>query len=106
MADSRWIRRLARGAGLARKNGPIPLDSWNREAVSRAAMVALSSSLSGSQSHNRGCVLNREAQATIQVDKALGMQCEGCEEDLLLKCVELEKNDANRTLQKVGVDRP
>ncbi|THG18466.1 hypothetical protein TEA_013758 [Camellia sinensis var. sinensis] len=36
-------------------------------------MVALFSSLSGSRSQNHGCVLRREAQATIQVGKALGV---------------------------------
>ncbi|GMP85750.1 hypothetical protein CsSME_00038791 [Camellia sinensis var. sinensis] len=34
VADSRWVRRMARGASLVRKKRPLPMGSWTEERFS------------------------------------------------------------------------
>ncbi|KAL7229687.1 hypothetical protein ACSBR2_008237 [Camellia fascicularis] len=82
VADSRWIRRMARGAGFVRKMRPIHVGSWNRGAIFRATIVVMSSSMLSSQSQNRGYLMHREAQAIVQVGKALGVEIEFMAVDL------------------------
>ncbi|GMP56130.1 hypothetical protein CsSME_00020718 [Camellia sinensis var. sinensis] len=63
-------------------------------AVFRSAVVAIS--LSMASGNSRGRRLLTEAEASIQIGKALGLECEGKEEEVLSKLHDLEAQDKQR----------
>lgn len=71
-------------------------------ATFRAAAAAISLSVSQSiDSRNMRKLLN-EAQATIQLGKILGLNCECKKEEVVSKIIELEEKDLER-IEGVGV---
>ncbi|THG05886.1 hypothetical protein TEA_030110 [Camellia sinensis var. sinensis] len=89
----------SRGRGRRRvhRNVASFSGSFQRGALLRAAVVALSHSQSqNSRSSRRRKLAIEEAHATLQLGKRLGMNCEGKENEVVQKIVELELQDAER----------
>ncbi|KAI8021130.1 Cysteine-rich receptor-like protein kinase 10 [Camellia lanceoleosa] len=90
------IRRLARGAKISKIRGSMPVGSWHREILFRAALNAVSSSLSDRHDNDREKQLVFEAQETIGVGRILGLNCNGMEQEAIQRCMEFEQKDVDR----------
>ncbi|XP_028126943.1 uncharacterized protein LOC114323538 [Camellia sinensis] len=83
--------------GLSKQRSMVGRLGFQRGALFRASAVAAAAatSLSSSQSHatQRRKNLMEEAQSTVKIGKLLGLQCQGKEDELVNKIVELEESD-------------
>ncbi|CAL5389266.1 unnamed protein product [Camellia sinensis] len=93
---------MARGARPIRKAHSLPIGSWHRGALLRATSLALSTSSLNRCGSSRDRRLQQEAQAVVQLGKALGLNCNGFEAEVVQKCVELECVDEERVAQRAG----
>ncbi|GMP84736.1 hypothetical protein CsSME_00038149 [Camellia sinensis var. sinensis] len=71
----------------------------NKGVLLRAVTKALSDSISLSSSSSRGRFLLNEAQATLQIENLLGINCEGKEAEVIEKIMELETQDLEKRKQ-------
>ncbi|KAI8000020.1 Gamma-tubulin complex component 2 [Camellia lanceoleosa] len=79
---------------------------FQRGAIFRASTMAAANSLSISQDQTlkRRSNLVKKAQTTVKVGVLLGMQCQGQEEEVVSKLVELEENDLGKfAVQAVAI---
>ncbi|KAI7988425.1 hypothetical protein LOK49_LG13G00043 [Camellia lanceoleosa] len=72
---------------------------FNKGVLLRAATQALSDSISLNSNSSRGRYLLNEAQATLQIGKVLGVNCEGNENEVIEKIMELKNQDLESTKQ-------
>ncbi|GMP63316.1 hypothetical protein CsSME_00025761 [Camellia sinensis var. sinensis] len=68
--------------------------------VFRSAVAAISLSMASGTS--RGRLMMSEVEASLQIDKALGLDCEGKEEEVHSKLEDLEAQDKQRVRQREG----
>ncbi|GMQ05915.1 hypothetical protein CsSME_00050729 [Camellia sinensis var. sinensis] len=95
--DVRMAGNRGRRRGGIHRNRLSFSGGFQRGALLRAAVAAVSLSLSQNCqiSRKRKMVL-KEAQATLHIGRQLGMSCEGMEQEVINKLVELENQDAER----------
>ncbi|KAL7162684.1 hypothetical protein ACSBR2_043049 [Camellia fascicularis] len=93
--------------GHMKQKGRMGRLGFQRGAIFRASAMAAANSLSISQNQTlrRRSNLVEEAQSTVKVGALLGMQCQGQEEEVVSKIVELEENDLRRIAVEVAVTR-
>ncbi|KAL7164650.1 hypothetical protein ACSBR2_040531 [Camellia fascicularis] len=90
-------RGAVKRRGKTFQKGRILPKSFNRGAIFRAAAVAISNSQSfNSESSRRRGRIFKEAKATIQLEKSLGIDFGGKEDDLVDQIVQLEDRDLER----------
>lgn len=87
---------MARGVRYVRKAYPLPIGSWHKRALFRAASLALSASSSSGIGTSRDRRFQQEAQAVVQLGKVLGLNCNGAKAKVMQRCVELERVDEDR----------
>ncbi|CAL5352796.1 unnamed protein product [Camellia sinensis] len=83
--------------GVTGKVGEAPLN-LRKGVVFRSAVAAIS--LSMASSNSRGRLLRSEAEASIQIGKVLGLDCQGQEEEVISKLAALEAQDLQRIRDK------
>ncbi|GMP68379.1 hypothetical protein CsSME_00028013 [Camellia sinensis var. sinensis] len=85
--------------GVIKKLGESSLN-LRKGAIFRLAVATISLSMANEIS--RGQLVMSEAEASLQIGKALGLDCEGKEEVVLSKLEDLEAQDKQRVQQREG----
>ncbi|KAI7997262.1 UPF0481 protein [Camellia lanceoleosa] len=80
--------------GLELHNRIGPPAQVKKGAILRFAVAAISLSMASESS--RGRLLLNEAEATLQIGRVLGLNCEGKEEEVVSKLMELESMDMDK----------
>ncbi|KAF5934676.1 hypothetical protein HYC85_030847 [Camellia sinensis] len=84
--------------GLELHNRIGPSAQFRKEAILRFAVAAISLSMASDSSHGR--LLLNKAKATLQMGQVLGLNCEGKEEEVVSKLIELESMDLEKVHKK------
>ncbi|GMP23867.1 hypothetical protein CsSME_00001320 [Camellia sinensis var. sinensis] len=82
--------------GVINKLGESSLNLM-KGAFFKSAVAAISRSMASGTS--RGQLMMSKAEASLQIDKALGLDCEGKEEEVLSKLEYLKAQDTQRVWQ-------
>ncbi|GMP92906.1 hypothetical protein CsSME_00042953 [Camellia sinensis var. sinensis] len=99
-APTRKMPKKVKGKGIARSFGskkcPLqiggkPSPNLRKGAIFRSAVAAIS--LSMASKSGSGQRLLNEAEATLQISKVLGLNCEGNEDEVMSKLLEMEAQD-------------
>ncbi|GMP52740.1 hypothetical protein CsSME_00018444 [Camellia sinensis var. sinensis] len=97
---SKCMRRRVwnKKGGLELHNRIGPSVQVKKGAILRSAVAAISLSMASESS--RGRLLLNEAEANLQMGRVLGLNCEGKEEEVMSKLMELESRDMDKVHQK------
>ncbi|KAF5934418.1 hypothetical protein HYC85_030589 [Camellia sinensis] len=91
--------RKKKGADLMKQTknkGAMTSNCFQKGAIFRAAAAVISLSVEQSLNSRRRNKFLSEAQATMEVGKILGLNCEGKEQKVISKLIELEEKDLER----------